>query len=200
MQKLALVVSVLLHPLFVPAYCVLLLHRANPQLFTPPADFTFVLTNIVLYTLLFPLFTVFMLKKLGFIDGFNMKSRQNRILVLMPTLIFFATTYMGLKQNETHELLSDMLLGSSIALSVAIMINGLYHKISLHAIGMGGFFGIGMAMVAFSHYDISAWLAVIIVLAGLVGTCRLLLNAHTLQEVYNGYLTGFLAMAVALIV
>jgi len=41
-------------------------------------------------------------------------------------------------------------------------------------------------------------LMVVIVLAGLVGTARMLLGAHTPPELYGGYMVGFLTQFIAL--
>ncbi|NJO87488.1 MAG: hypothetical protein HC821_05910 [Lewinella sp.] len=46
--------------------------------------------------------------------------------------------------------------------------------------------------------SLSLLLVVIILLAGAVGSARLLLEAHTAAEVYGGYLVGFSSQLIAL--
>jgi membrane-associated phospholipid phosphatase len=66
-------------------------------------------------------------------------------------------------------------------------------KISIHTAAIGGTTG---AVVAFSlifgFYPLW-WLCLLILLAGVLGTSRMLLRIHSLGEIVGGYLIGVLA-------
>jgi membrane-associated phospholipid phosphatase len=107
---------------------------------------------------------------------------------------------------------SAFLLGAAIGLFIAFFIN-IFSKISAHAVGMGGLLGmVVITLLLFSHdtflvhlgaigiYEVSMYwvLMLTVLLAGLVGTCRLILQAHEPTDLYGGYLVGFVSQFIAL--
>jgi len=110
---------------------------------------------------------------------------------------------------------SIFVLGATIGLFVSFFINN-FQKISAHAVGMGGL--LGMVMFCTFSFSISygdfliytsehiyrvgmnSLLMIIILLAGAVGTSRLLLDAHNPQQLYGGYLVGIASQYLALAV
>jgi membrane-associated phospholipid phosphatase len=80
------------------------------------------------------------------------------------------------------------------------MFVNIWKKISLHAIGIGGFAAFcGWQQVTdanWSHY----WLIAAVLVAGLVGTSRLIRKAHIPSDIYAGYLAGLVCQVAAGIV
>ena len=104
------------------------------------------------------------------------------------------------RNSEIPNACTIFMVGSSIGLSVAFFIN-LFSKISLHALGMGGLLGmvvITMIYFSYGHFSVgemalsmNTLLMVVIILCGLVGTSRLLLEAHEPMDLYGGFFIGF---------
>jgi len=140
-----------------------------------------------------------LMRLLDFIDNYQLHDRKNRILVFIPTSFFFWWTFMVFLKSDYPEVLSDVMLGATISVCIALLITSVFSKISLHTIGMGGLFAIVLFSVNIAVKDISLVLFATIFFAGLVGTSRMYLKAHNLQEVYNGYLVGFLSMFFAFV-
>ncbi|OWY23001.1 hypothetical protein C7N43_03075 [Sphingobacteriales bacterium UPWRP_1] len=201
MKNLAKVISLLLHPIFIPSYTALFMVWALPNIFgyITSAQAVFVIRTIVFYTLLYPLFIVFLMKKLGFIDNYNIADRKQRILVFIPMAFMFMWTYTVLYKAQTPHITASMMMGCTIALFLSMIINIMIEKISIHAIGMGGMFAMVLFTAGISIYNISWALMLVVLLGGLVGTARLVLQAHQPREVYNGYMLGFLCMAGAML-
>jgi len=108
--------------------------------------------------------------------------------------------------------LSVTFLGATIALWLAFLIN-LFTKVSVHTVGVGGLLGmlvIGMYYFEYTEFylnlgslgyfniEMKILLMVGILVAGLVGTARLILKAHTTEQVYLGYFIGFICQFIAL--
>jgi len=95
-------------------------------------------------------------------------------------------------------------LGSTIGLFVAFFVN-IFSKVSAHAVGMGGLtamvlitmflFSYGQFIIELPFGNISVTMPTLlmtsIILTGIVGTSRLLLNAHVIQDLYGGFIIGF---------
>ena len=104
-------------------------------------------------------------------------------------------------------------LGATIALFAAFFVN-IFSKISMHTVGMGGLIGMVMITMLLYSYDsftidssylgtfqvsMNTLLMVVIVLAGLVGTARMILDAHTNKELYSGFFVGIFSQFIALL-
>ncbi len=209
--------SFVCHPLLMITYMLVILLMVNPYLFgvNKLADSNVLILLVFLSTFLIPAFSVLMMKFLGLINSLDMKDRQERIGPYIATGIFYLWMFRNLLDNpDIPTAFKIFVLGANIALFVAFFIN-LFSKISIHAVGMGGLVAMTLiTMLLFSYgqfmldlhflgiwqVSISALLMLIILLAGAVGTSRLILKAHNLQNLYSGFLVGFAAQFIALLI
>lgn len=211
---LSRLVSSLFHPIFIINYVFILLFLVNPYLFgiqnNKQKGLLFI--SVFLLSVFFPLFTIVVMKLVGFIDSIELKDRKQRVMPLVITGVFYLWLFVNIRQNNlVPSAFSMFVLGATIALFVAFFINN-FSKISLHTVGMGGFVTMVFFIRTYFSYNIFYFdlgplgsyaisldliLFLSILFAGLVGTSRLHLNAHRRQDVYMGYLVGFLAQVVA---
>jgi len=89
-----------------------------------------------------------------------------------------------------------MLLGVFIASIAALMAN-IYFKVSMHAIAMGGLFCFFMILSLQGVFSMGIYLSIVVLIAGLVCTSRLLVSDHYPFEIYAGFLLGVLSQAIA---
>lgn len=196
-QTIAQVVSYLFHPILIPTYAVLLLMWSNPfyiaSIKSPQGYQLFV--SVFFNTFLLPVFIMRMFKNLGFVKDFNLNDRKERALpyLLMISFLFWAwfvlKFYMGFP-SVIHE----TMWGCFLSVMAAYFINIFYFKISMHTLGMGGLLVVMFRASFLASNNIQYALMAIIIIAGLVGTARLLLKAHEPLEVYYGYLLGIVVM------
>lgn len=214
MTKLARFVSILFHPLFILFYLLLILLLVNPYAFnfTNPVDKGFVLISIFMLSIGLPLISIIMLRFVGFIDSLEMNEKSERIGPLIATSIFYLWLFVNLKRVDIiPPIYQSLVLGSVIALFVAFFINN-FSKISLHAIGVGGLLSGLMVIRKFWAYNvfkldifgnqlivgIDILLIAVVLACGLVLYSRLYLKSHNREEVYGGFILGFLTQIIAL--
>lgn len=196
------------HPLFVLTYLFLILFATNPYSFgfrdlTEPRAVVLLL-SVFGTTVLLPAVGIGLMKPLGMVRSLELPDKQERI----GPYIIVGTLYLWLYQNvastsQTPELFKIMVLGGAIGLFLNFFLN-IFFKISAHAAGMGGFLssvlliasewqGYTLGIPAFGGSLQIAYplvIALVILLAGCVGTARLALGAHTPYELWRGYLSG----------
>ncbi len=203
MRTIAHAVSYLFHPLFMMTYMAILISFINPYLFGVndiSGNMIFIL-QIFFSTLLIPLFGVIMMKLLGFIQSLEMEDKKERIGPLMVTISLYSwMSYNFYNSSTIPNAFIIFMVGSTLALCIAFFIN-VFSKISLHALGMGGFLGmIAITMLYFSYgsfqiYDINIsmnfLMMFIVLLCGVVGSARLILEAHEPMDLYGGFFIGF---------
>ena len=215
LRAFAQIISVIFHPLMMLTYMLVLLLLINPYLFGVhrlSGNIPFIL-YIFFSTFFIPAFAALLLKQLDFIKSLQMEDKMERTAPYIITGVIYLWMFRNFLDNpRIPTAYTIFVLGSTIGLFMAFFIN-IFSKISAHAVGMGGL--VGMVVISLYHYSydnlvvdlvslglfqvsMNTLLMVVIVLAGLVGTARLLLRAHEPVDVYGGYLVGFATQFVAL--
>jgi hypothetical protein len=92
--------------------------------------------------------------------------------------------------------LVSFILGIFLSSSAALLAN-IYFKVSIHAIGMGGWLGIFLIMF-YNGTMLMSWpLALVLILTGMVCTSRLILNEHRPFDIYAGLFIGLICQLLA---
>ncbi|GAA4300777.1 hypothetical protein GCM10023143_02080 [Compostibacter hankyongensis] len=182
-----------------PLYGTLLIVWAYPYHFAAfTGFFRFrVLGAVILNTILFPCITALLLKALGFIQSVYMRTQRDRIIPYAATMIFyFWIFYVFRHQKDIPQELTAFMLGNFIAIIIAFLCN-IFMKISMHLLGAGGLLGMGFTLLSAPYFSAAPLLMALILLAGVLGTCRLLLGAHSPRELYWGLMAGIVAQLMA---
>ncbi len=192
--------SYLFHPLFVPLYVTLFLMYVHPSYFSGIDDQTkkWLTLSISLTTIFFPAFTILLSKGLGFIDSVFLKTQKDRIIPYIAGGIFYFWMFQVFRHHPAalNPIVPSFMLGVFLAASVALIAN-IYFKISMHAIGMGGWLGIFFIIMQ-SNTMLMTWpLCSVLLITGIVCTSRLLISDHSTKEIYSGLLVGLLCQFVA---
>lgn len=195
-------ISYVLHPIFVPIYVMLFLVYIHPAFFAgfSPKQQGQTILIILLNLVFFPLVAVLLLKALGFIPSIFLRNQKDRIIPYIACGIFYFWAYTVFKEQSLYPpVVASFILGIFLASSGALIAN-IYFKISMHAIGMGGWLGL-FILIANNGSMLMTWpLAIVILLTGMAGTARLILKSHKPYEIYTGFILGFIAQVVACLV
>ncbi len=193
MKFIAWVFSILFHPLILLNAGILSLLFFHPYYNSKYYDeqlLTFALYMAV-NTLVMPLLVLVLLKRFKFLDSYIISAHKQRTLPYIIIAILFSITANQLYKNEMVGLPLYFLIGSAACLLINALI-AIKFGISSHAIAAGGLIALMLYVTAFQHIgQMEFYLIASIVIAGISGTARLLLNAHTTAQVYWGYLLGF---------
>lgn len=189
----AQLVSVILHPLVMPTFgmlCYFTLFPVIAQLHDVNL-FLIIFMRVVACTLLLPLMSVLLMIRIGKVTTVFIEDKRERSWpLLLGAAIYLATYYFLLPVPPVPVFISLFILGAAATLILALLIN-LFWKISLHMIGIGGLCGGLTAIFYFMQEGNPLWLTTWFVLAGMLGTARLILNAHTPMQVLAGFALGF---------
>lgn len=212
---LAYALSIVFHPLLIVTYMLIILLLINPFLFGVNNIYEQwpLIAMLLFNTFLVPSFMVLMLKQIGFVKTIELDDREERIIpYILVGFFYISMTVFFIYNPDIPIAFTIFMLGTTIGLFTAFFIN-LFSKISAHAVGMGGL--VGMIAISTGLFSYGAFqlnlgsagvfqinmivlLVLAILFAGLVGTARLRLNAHDMQDLFGGYLVGFVAQFIAL--
>ena len=197
-KRFAAFISYLFHPLLLPTYGVLFIIAANAHWFAIyplKAQLLWVII-IFVFTLICPIVWLLMMKRLELISDFKMENANDRIIPYIAVASFYMWMFKLFKPTTemtpySNQLISLMMLGASFSIFIGFFIN-IFKKISIHAIGAGGFVGLVLCMMRISDYDLRFFLILTILLAGLIGTAQLIASDTKENELWAGYVAGFI--------
>ncbi len=192
--------SYIFHPLFIPLYVTLFLMYIHPSYFSGIDNQTkfWLPLTVVQLTIFYPVLSVLLLKALGFIDSFFLKTSKDRIIPYIISGIFFFWMFQVCKNypDGLNPIITSFMLGIFLTSSAGLIAN-IYVKISLHAMGMGGLIGLFLIIMVFNTMLMTWPLCIAILVTGLVCTSRLIISDHSTKEIYYGLFLGLLCQLAA---
>lgn len=198
----AIILSWIFHPIFIPVYVIAFMVYLHPTYF---AGFSQqakqqTLLVVLLNMVFFPLLSIVLLKALGFIESIYLHTQRDRIIPYIACSIFYFWAYLVFKKQGIYpNVLPSFIFGVFLSCNAALMAN-IYQKISIHAMGVGGWLGFFL-VVAFSQTMLMTWpVSMVILIAGLVCTSRLLISDHTNKELYTGFFLGVICQFIVAVV
>ena len=149
-----------------------------------------ILAVVFVGSYVFPVVLLILLKRFGMINSFYMDSIEER---KFPTLLFISISYIignWLFKSNVVDLLSLIFFGYGLALIFSYILLHFKIKISLHTAAISGLLGFLIYFSYFYKINLIIILAILFALSGIIGSSRLKLKAHSLQEVSLGYVIG----------
>jgi len=192
MARIARFISWVFHPLFMPIATLGLAMLIDPKLsyFLNAGILLRFFSFLAIMTIAFPAVSILLLRYQGVISSVHMPDRQERTTPFAMVLVYYVITYGFLMRIPLDPVVYCMQMGAILALVLTILIN-LSWKISVHMVGIGGLVGCIVALVTYHRpMDATHLIGGLMLIAGTVGTARLLLHAHEPKEIYGGFFLG----------
>ncbi len=190
MRKLATGVSTIFHPVFLPFLaCYWLI---NQDVFFLREDLKPLVTqSIFIVSLAIPLISVFILKQMGVVSSIRIPNVKERRIPYYITFLSFLL--LGLFFRNSVYIPSELsMIFISCALSVLILIGLIpITKASAHMACMGGIIGALYVFTVYLNYTFFFPIIILFILAGFVGWSRLVLKAHSHEQLLVGFIIGF---------
>jgi len=193
LQASARFISAIFHPLLIPTIGFLFLFNSGFYFsILPWALKKYMLLVVFITTCFLPALSIFILSINSKFD-INMEKNTDRTLALIISAISYYIGYLFLKRLPSFPIYNILLIGSVLVHVIMLPIS-MRWKISIHSAAIGGLIG-GVLAVAFRLQENPAIiLSTLILIAGLVGTARLVLSKHTNAQIYVGFSIGFLTL------
>jgi hypothetical protein len=195
LRVFAHIVSYICHPVFFPLVMAYVLYKLAPTAFEgiAPKQLGLMFISIAVTGVFFPLFSIALMKPLGFISSFEMPTARERTIPLMASMIFYfwISHVFNSMPGTVPLILKVLLLGNFWGIIVLFIIN-IFTKISLHTSAAGAMIGILLVLMTMSSANMVLPLFAAIFIAGIIGTARMILGAHQRGDIWLGYIIGIL--------
>jgi membrane-associated phospholipid phosphatase len=190
---LAIIISIIFHPLLLTTYLVMLLGYYFPSmLMIAPENFKIILAFVFCFTFLLPAVNMLMFKLFGTISSYTLDSRKERIIPFLAiSIIYVVTTFLFYNKLRFSQNFNYLILLVTVLVVVSAALTLLY-KVSVHSLAVWGAIGIILPLNKALEQSYLLWpTAIALVIAGVVMASRLYLNSHTPRQVLVGSLVGF---------
>ena len=199
-MQLTQLISIILHPMFMPLLALHLTLLTLPSLaFNLIQNLPLIYGILIFSTIVLPLLSVFWLMRKGKVSSIEMSNHKERSLPLFKTVIWMSFGYYLLRNLLSNTpILKAELLGAILITLIAAIISKFW-KISLHLLGLGGVVGVFIALQII-HGDFLYPLLFSILLSGLLAVARIKQKAHNYTQVYAGFLVGLSVELITLLI
>lgn len=191
MRAIALTVSYVLHPLWVPLMLLILLWSLDPWLSMQPSVMVYV-ASILLINAVAPALSLFVLHRRGALSDLEVSRKEERWVPFMVVLFYQFLGVYALTRPGVF--LPTELLALVVAMMVALIIAMLltrWIKVSMHLLAQGGALGALWSFNLIHGLGLEGALPLGFLIAGVVGWSRMKLGVHTPRELALGFLLGF---------
>lgn len=200
LTQTARLISSVFHPLFMPSIGLLIIFNTDSYInFTTATAIKLqVFLVIVVSTLIIPLLVSILLLNLKLIRSLEMELSRERILPYGVTiLLYFSTLFFLREADQLPSIIYKFVTGAGLSVFLAFLINFKW-KISAHMIGIGGLIGALIGVSLKLNTNVTNYIMVALFIAGLIGTARLFMKAHTPSQIYVGFLVGAACQIIAI--
>lgn len=195
--RVARMVSAVFTPFSIPFLAFLILFLFS-YLSIMPIQYKLIVLGIVYcFTIMIPVLAIFIFKKINGFSAQELGERKKRYVPFFLTITSYVFCLLMMNRLNIPWYMSGIILAALIMMVICIVVN-LKWKLSEHMAGAGAVIGGLVAFSALFGYNPVWWLCLFILLAGVLGTARIILGHHTLGEVMGGFAVGFICSLMVL--
>lgn len=183
------VVSVICSPYLVPLLAFAFLFFFTYLMMTQARYKTIIFSVVANFTVLVPMLSVSIFKKLSKVSDEDMHTTQMRYFTIGMFAISYVFCMLLLKRMSAPWILSGVVLAMVLGF-ILIMASNMFIHLSEHLLGAGVLIGTLLTASEFFQFNPLWMLSLLIILSGLVGAARICLRRHNLLEVFLSYFIG----------
>ena len=148
-----------------------------------------VLTLVYAMTILLPTLLIHTYRNYQGWTSKELGVKEHRMIPYIISILCYFLCFYVMNIFHMPAFMGSIVVAALFIQIVCAIIN-IWWKISTHTAAIGGFFGALTALSLIFDFNPLWWLCLVLLLAGLVGTSRMILRQHTLAQVVMGFLTG----------
>lgn len=187
--RTAKIISALFTPFSIPFLAFLFLFIFSYLRIMPLQYKLIVLGVVYCFTILMPTLTIFIFRKINGFSPEELAERKKRYVPFILTITSYVFCLLMMHRLNIPWYMTGIILAALVMMVICVIVN-LKWKLSEHMAGAGAVVGGLVAFSALFGYNPVWWLCVFILVAGILGTARIILQHHTPGEVMGGFIVG----------
>lgn len=195
---IARVVSMVFTPFYLPILgLAALFFLSYLNLYQPGYKFL-VLAVVYFFTILLPTFLIHLYRNYHGWSLIELGSKERRVVPYVISILCYFSCLHIMEQMHTPYFMRSIVVSALMVQIVCALIN-VWWKISTHTAGIGGVAGALFVFSEVFRFNPMWWMCLVFIIAGMLGTSRMILRQHTLPQVVVGFLVGIVCAIVSMI-
>ncbi len=157
-----------------------------------------VLILTYLFTILLPTAMIHAYRRYNGWTLIELGARERRLVPYVISITCYFTCLYIMRQLHMPHFMGSILV-AALAVQIFCTLINVWWKISEHTAAIGGVGGALFAFAEYLNFNPVWWLSLIFLIAGILGTSRMILRQHTLGQVVGGFWVGFFCAAIAIL-
>ena len=158
----------------------------------------FVLAIVYFFTILLPTLLIHLYRHYHGWSLIELGTREGRVVpYVISILCYFSCLYL-MEQMHIPYFMRSIVACALIIQIVCALIN-VWWKISTHTAAIGGVAGALLVFSEVFRFNPMWWFCLVLLLAGILGTSRMILRQHTLAQVVAGFIVGLVCAIVGIV-
>ena len=195
--RTAKIISAIFTPFSIPFLAFLILFIFSYLRIMPLQYKLIVLGVVYCFTILMPTLTIFIFRKINGFSPEDLIERKKRYIPFILTITSYVFCLLMMHRLNIPWYMTGIILAALVMMVICVIVN-LKWKLSEHMAGAGAVVGGLVAFRALFGYNPVWWLCLFILVAGILGTARIILQHHTLGEVMGGFTVGLVCSLLVL--
>lgn len=184
-------------PFYLPLVGLVLLFWFSYMAMLPLIYKLMMLLIVYCFTILFPTLLIHFYRKFQGWSPIEIGHKERRIVPYIISIVCYFGCFFFMEYRNTPRVMSMIVVAALVIQMMCALIN-VWWKISTHMAAIGGVAGALLAYSTIFGYNPLWWLCVVVIIAGMVGTARMILRQHSLSQVVAGFLIGTLCAIVVI--
>lgn len=185
----ARIMSMIFTPFYLPIVGLIALFIFSYMSLLPMMYKLVMLAMVYLLTVMAPSLLIHLYRLCQGWTSHELGRKERRLVPYIISIVCYFACFFWMEYRNTPRIISIIVVVALTIQMICALIN-IWWKISTHTAAIGGVAG-GLVSysIAFSFNPLW-WLCFVLILAGAVGTARMILRQHSLSQVVGGFLVG----------
>ena len=157
-----------------------------------------VLALVYMFTILVPTLLIHFYRNYHGWTLIELGKKERRVVPYLFSIVSYFVCYYVMHRFNIPHFMSNILMAALVIQILCAIIN-VWWKISTHTAAIGGVAGALQAFAVIFGFNPIGWLCFVLILAGMVGSSRMILRQHSLRQVCYGFLLGLVAAYVVIL-
>jgi membrane-associated phospholipid phosphatase len=152
---------------------------------------------VYFFTILAPTFLIRFYRRTQGWSRIQLGQKQRRMVPYVISIFCYVLCIWALRSLHIYHFVSSIVFAALIVQVICAIIN-IWWKISTHTAAIGGVAGALLVFAVIFGFNPVWWLCLVFVVAGMLGSARMILRQHSLSQVLGGFAVGMICAAVGI--
>lgn len=191
--------GVVFNPFYLPVVGMIVLFTLSYLSLLPWFYKLTVLAIVYIFTILIPTLLIRMYRKYEGWSLFELYSKERRMIPYVISIGCYLACYYVMRLLHIPHFMGCIVV-AALMIQMVCAIANLWWKVSTHTAAIGGMAGALMGFGELFGFNPVWWLCAVVMLAGLVGTGRMIMRRHSLGEVSGGFVIGLITAFATIVI